>query len=222
MSRSMDADCAYLTLTGVDTSGLRGRLPRLRDFQVICDVRLEHCKPVTPLDFLETAPFLNKIRLPTPLLRSEALRTISKQLADLSLIVMPHRDELHTVLRLLPEMSVGAGFYLALDLDPTILPRNWEMELYLPSITASLRCLACKVCSAGVQADAHQLTSTFSQLAIHEPRFTDLGHTHCGIRVLSTGDAGLGTLGIRRSMPSVLSRTLPEKATHMFQVRISE
>ncbi|KAJ7614176.1 hypothetical protein FB45DRAFT_1111310 [Roridomyces roridus] len=153
------------SLKGVDTSALRGRLPCLKYFTVACEVRLQHCKPVMPLDFLGTAPCLTRIVAPAPsLLHSETLRTIRGQVNNLSLIVLPLHDELHTILRLASELPDAAQLYLCFDLDPSILPQNWDPALLLPSITSSLKVLGCRVCSAGVQPAPHQLNSVLSQL----------------------------------------------------------
>ncbi|KAJ7614177.1 hypothetical protein FB45DRAFT_1111312 [Roridomyces roridus] len=115
------------------------------EYQVNCEVRLRHCKPVIPLDFLAVAPSLNRIMVPAPLLHLDSFRTIRKQITDLSCIVMPLHDELHTILRLLPELPDGASFHFMFDLDPSILRRNWDPALSLPSITAPLKILGCRL-----------------------------------------------------------------------------
>ncbi|KAJ7614143.1 hypothetical protein FB45DRAFT_1111256 [Roridomyces roridus] len=211
------------SLKGVDTSALRGRLPRLKDFEVNGEVRLKHCKPVTPFDFLAVAPCLRRILVAAPLLHVDTFGTIRRQINDLSCIVTPLHNELHTLLRLLPELSDGAGFYFIFDLDPSILPQNWDPALCLPLITAaSLDTLGLRAVVCGPP-DPHHVASVFTQVfsSLTLPNLTKVLLGYDGHPKVALGwppAQHLAFLGL--SERSAFGRCL--KTLRVFQVNIAE
>ncbi|KAJ7614154.1 hypothetical protein FB45DRAFT_874294 [Roridomyces roridus] len=146
---------------GLDTSALRGRLPRLTRLEMHSEVRVEHSKPVAPLDFLEVAPALTHLLIPAPLLPMKNVTTLCKQLRTFVCLVVPLHNELQSILHLVPQLPDAAGFHLTLDLDRFVVHEDRDLVLSLPPITASLATFGCRI-TARVR--PHHLTLALSQL----------------------------------------------------------
>ncbi|KAJ7849660.1 hypothetical protein B0H14DRAFT_2765229 [Mycena olivaceomarginata] len=142
------------SLEGVDTSVLRGRLPRLRKLAL-------NVSPET-VDFFGIAPRLDNLCIPAPLLHSESFGAIlrRKQLRSFGCVVM-FRREFEEAISLLPELPVATDFYLTIDLDRRIFQSHWTMPLHLPSITAPISTLACRTVE---EFHPHHLSSALSQI----------------------------------------------------------
>ncbi|KAJ7983295.1 hypothetical protein DFH06DRAFT_1081466 [Mycena polygramma] len=122
------------SLAGVDTSGLRGRLPRLKTLTLTA--------PPETVDFLESVPSLDHltVRITTPLVRSVALGAIvrRKQLRSFVCVGLSP-TEIEAAISSLPELPVAATFYLGIG---SFQPHQ-AMALCLPPVTAPISTLAC-------------------------------------------------------------------------------
>ncbi|KAJ7983309.1 hypothetical protein DFH06DRAFT_1467135 [Mycena polygramma] len=115
------------SLAGVDTSGLRGRLPRLRALALIY--------PPETVDFLESVPSLNHLTVRTvaPLIHSDAFGAIlrHKQLRSLSCTGFSLL-EIKAAISSLPDLPVATAFYLGItNFQP-------DSAMPLPSTTAHI------------------------------------------------------------------------------------
>ncbi|KAJ7983314.1 hypothetical protein DFH06DRAFT_1441209 [Mycena polygramma] len=120
------------SLAGVDTSGLRGRLPRLRALALIY--------PPETVDFLESIPSLNHLTVRTvaPLIHSDAFGAIlrHKQLRSLSCTGFSLL-EIKAAISSLPDLPVATAFYLGItNFQP-------DSAMPLPSTTAHISTLTC-------------------------------------------------------------------------------
>ncbi|KAJ7084928.1 hypothetical protein C8R44DRAFT_753007 [Mycena epipterygia] len=142
------------SLEGLDTSVLKGRLPRLK--------KLALNIPTETVDFFGIAPRLDNLCISAPLLHSESFGAIlrRKQLRSFGCVVM-FRREFEQVISLLPELPVATDFYLTIDLDRQIFQPHWTMPLRLPSITAPISTLACRTVA---EFHPHHLSLALNQI----------------------------------------------------------
>ncbi|KAJ7983310.1 hypothetical protein DFH06DRAFT_1172921 [Mycena polygramma] len=143
------------SLKGIDTSVLKGRLPRLKE--------LIFETPPEMVDFLEIVPRMEVlVGIPAPLLHSESFSSFlgRKPLRLVSCQLTVCR-EFQAAISLLPKLPVAAEFYLTINRDRRFFQPHWNIPLLLPSASAPISILLCAVIE---EFHPHHLTSALSQI----------------------------------------------------------
>ncbi|KAJ6513631.1 hypothetical protein C8R47DRAFT_1313789 [Mycena vitilis] len=126
------------SLKGIDTSVLRGRLPRLKNLSFLAAPEA--------IDFLDIVPCLKALDgIPPSVLHSESFGALFRRQSIRSLACqVDRRRDFHAAISLLPKLPVATDLYLRIKEGPGgHSPFHWSMPLQLPSVTAPISTLVC-------------------------------------------------------------------------------